>query len=274
MRTAARWPGRAAAVLLGLCLLGLCLVGAGPALAAAPALAAGATDAPVAPAPVQTAPGVPAEVGELLTRDGAALVVGLGAGELDLDPEERAQVRAGLVRTVRTWSPTLVAGAEVNPVTVRLERWIVPLLLRGAPVGVLTTGLDPEDVDAPARVLADPEFAAALEGLAPGAAVIHDEPLDAWFTLADGEVGALDAVARENLAGTVPVNLYQPLVAARYAVDRPAGPPVASESTGPQPVVWVALAAVALLVWAGVVVWLRRPDTGSHTPWRPPHREV
>lgn len=216
--------------------------------------------------PVQAAPGVPEEVLESLSREGGALVIGLGAGELDVTPEERAAIRPGLVRTVSTWSPVLLAGGEPDPPSVPVERWIVPLLLDGVPMGVLTTGLDPEDEEAPARILADAEFGAALQGLARDDVVVHDVPLDAWFTIVDGEVVALDEVARANLAGAVPLSLYQPLVAARYVTDAPEAAPEPADEPGPQPVLWVALAAAALLAWAGVTVWLRRPEGAPQGP--------
>jgi hypothetical protein len=114
------------------------------------------------------------------------------------------------------------------------------------------------------QLRAVPDLATALLDLAPERPAVHDVPLDAWFTVADGDVLPLDDAARAALAGAVPLDVYRSFVQERYAVSNPnqPGSAVPAEHSW-APAAWVAAALLLLLGWAGVVVWLRRENEAA-----------
>ncbi|KAE8762179.1 hypothetical protein [Georgenia thermotolerans] len=238
---------------------------------AAPARATHDVDATTgAPA---AGPGVPAEVAEWFRAEGPNAVIA-GAAQLpELTPQQRGEVRVGPVRTVMTWSDGLLTGADLTPAVqpASPEEWVAPLELGEAAVGVLLAGREGAGRQLHAEVRGDADLGEAVRGLDLSTPLVHDEPLDGWFAVADGEVRPLDAAARDALAGAAPVEVYQPLVQQRYDRYRAAAsaePGSAAEQAragGSGAVVWVAGIVVVLLVWAGVIVWLRRPEEAPRT---------
>ncbi|GAA1633244.1 hypothetical protein [Georgenia ruanii] len=241
---------------------GLVLGPAGPAQAARDDDAATSTPAPA------VGPGVPAEVAEWFRAEGPNAVIA-GAAQLpELTPQQRGEVRVGPVRTVMTWSEGLLAGTDLTPAVqpASPEQWAAPLELGEAAVGVLLAGREGAGRQLHAEVRGDAALGEAVRGLDLATPLVHDEPLDGWFAVGDGEVRPLDAAARDALAGAVPVEVYQPLVAQRYeryhqaASAEPGSAAEQARAGGSGAVVWVAGVVVVLLVWAGVIVWLRRPE--------------
>ncbi|MFH5822116.1 hypothetical protein [Georgenia sp. AZ-5] len=259
---------RPAAALAGLAVLAGALLGPALPAGATPtsrAATSGRTAEDAAPAgPVQTGPGVPADVAEWFTSQAGDAVAARGVGELDVTVAERGELRPGVVRTVMTWSEGLVQGTDVTPPTRETDHWIAPLLLDGSAVGALVAAREDGAVDV-ADVSGDTDLAEELQSLPLATHVVHDVPLDAWFTVEEGEVSPLDAAARDSLAGAVPVEVYQRFVEERHATgdaDEPgsAAPQPQDAGDAARAVAWVAAGAAALLVWAGIQVWLRRPE--------------
>ncbi|GAA4287697.1 hypothetical protein [Georgenia daeguensis] len=229
---------------------------AGPASATAEA-------GPVTQAP-PVAEGVPEKVAQWFRTEAAGVVSTQGGAELDLSAEQRAGVAIGLVRTVSTWSAGFRSGGEADPPLEATSRWVAPLSLGQEGVGVLVAGLDPNGVVGPEQLRAAPDLAEALLALGPAQPVVHDVPLDAWFTVDGGKVLPLDDAARASLAGAVALDVYRPFVQERYAVADPNQPGSAvPDAHSWAPAAWVAAALLLLLGWAGVVVWLRREGDGA-----------
>ncbi|MPV39091.1 hypothetical protein [Georgenia subflava] len=247
----------------------------GPAAAAAPATPEPERpDETSVPGPV-VVDGVPEAVAAWF-RTQARDVVSVQAGaELGLDAAQREDLTLGVVRPVMWWSPALLAGTELDPAAVPTERWTAPLELDGAGVGVVFAEATSDGADMQTTLSDDQVLADALLALAPEAPAVHDVPLDAWFTVLDGEVRPLDEAARESLAGSAPLEVYQPFLAERYAEADTTEPGSAvPEEPGPSwsPAAWAAVVLVLLLVWAAVVVWLRRPENGEPEPPAGPRR--
>ncbi|UNX54320.1 hypothetical protein MF406_15565 [Georgenia sp. TF02-10] len=243
-----RWP---AWVLSGLLML---LTAAWP----APALADTDDAAPAPP----VVPGVPEQVAAWF-RDGA--LAAASAATTDLG-QERDSLRLGLVRPVHTWSAAFLGGGNPEPATVAVDRWAAPLLTDGGARAVVLAQLDGGQAGLE-EVLTDADLAGALADLPADVPFVHDDPLDGWFSVAEGEVRPLDEAAREVLAGPAPVDVYQPFVVARYAGADGAEPGQAAPAAEPErswsPVVVVGVVLLVLLVWAGLIVWLRRPAGGD-----------
>jgi hypothetical protein len=207
--------------------------------------------------------GVPAEVVDWYAAEVAPALTAAGADELEgLDADQRARTVPGTIRPVMTWAPGVIAGTDLDPPAVPTEQWVAPLLYEGTAVGVLFTVLDDDGAPALDHIHGGEDLSAAVVGLTPADPFVHDVPLDAWFTVSDGVVRPLDEAARDTLAGSVPLEVYQPFLAERYAeVDDDAGhDPVAADRREWVPVAVVAGSLLVLLAWAALVVWLRRPE--------------
>ncbi|WP_448073364.1 hypothetical protein [Georgenia yuyongxinii] len=242
-------------------------------LASAPAHAADEPDAP-APHPLSAGPGVPPDIADWFALEGPDAVVAQGAGQLPgMTAQQRGDVEIGAVRTVMEWAPGLIEGTDLTPAAqprTNPAEYAAPLVLDDTAVGVLFAD-EGEDADPTPLVSGATELAEAMRGLDLADPLIHDVPLDGWFTVTGGEVRPLDPAARGNLAGAAPLEVYQPFIQARArqvegSATPGAGAPVpASQGGGPEPFVWVAVALAVVLVWAGIVVWLRRPEDGGRT---------
>ncbi|MCK6209922.1 hypothetical protein KZX45_05135 [Georgenia sp. EYE_87] len=241
----------------------LALIGLFMLLAPAGPAAATAEVGPVTQAP-PVAEGVPEKVAQWFRTEAADVVSTQGGAELDLSAEQRGAVEIGLVRTVSTWSAGFRAGGEADPPLEVTSRWVAPLSLGPEGVGVLVAGLDTNGVVGAEQLRSAPDLADALLALGPAQPVVHDVPLDAWFTVAAGEVLPLDDAARASLAGAVALDVYRPFVQERYAVADPNQPGSAlPDAHSWAPAAWVAAALLLLLGWAGLVVWLRREGDGA-----------
>lgn len=238
----------------------------------APAPVAVATPEPGPAQTPQVADGVPEQVAEWFRTEAAKVIDTQGGAELDLDAEQRAGVEIGLVRTVTTWSAGFRSAGDPQPPLETTSRWVSPLSLEGAGIGVLVAGRDGDGAVGAEQLRAAPDLADALLGLDPQRPAVHDVPLDAWFTLVDAEVLPLDDAARASLAGAVALEVYRPFVQERYAVADPNQPGSAvPEENSWAPAAWVAAALLLLLGWAGVVVWLRHESETSEVRGpRPP----
>jgi hypothetical protein len=241
----------------------LTLLGLLALLAPAGPASATAESGPLTQAP-PVAEGVPEKVTQWFRTEAAAVVSTQGGAELDLSAEQRGAVEIGLVRTVSTWSAGFRSGGDADPPLEATSRWVAPLSLGPEGVGVLVAGLDANGVVGPEQLRAAPDLADALLVLGPAQSVVHDVPLDAWFTVVAGEVLPLDDAARASLAGAVALEVYRPFVQERYAVADPNQPGSAvPDAHSWAPAAWVAAALLLLLGWAGVVVWLRREGDGA-----------
>lgn len=220
---------------------------------------------------------VPADVAAWF-RDEAPEVTASAAGAvLELDPADLERVVVGTPVVVTSWAPAFRAGEATATVLVRLDRWVAPLVLppgpepaeeeagaagsgEGEPVGVVFARRG----DAGAVTLdgIGPETELASYLLAgPQGAVVLDEQTGGWFSYLDGTVAPVTEAAREVLAGEVRAEVYQPLLAERYAErGGSAGRVPDVEEPSGQPAAWAAGVVAALLVLVSVVVWLRRPD--------------
>ncbi|PFG40477.1 hypothetical protein ATJ97_3007 [Georgenia soli] len=241
-------------------------------------LSPGAAATPEPGPAAQTPPvaeGVPDQVAQWFRSKAGDVIATQGGAELDLGAEQRAAVQLGLVRTVTTWSAGFRSpGGDPQPPLETTSRWVSPIDLDGQGVGVLVAGLDGTGTVVAEQLRHSPDLADALLELAPERPAIHDVPLDAWFTVADGDVLPLDDAAHAALAGAVPLEVYRSFVQERYAVSNPNQPGSAvPDEHSWAPAVWVAAALLLLLGWAGVVVWLRREneaaDVREHRPPRP-----
>ncbi|MFC7406546.1 hypothetical protein [Georgenia alba] len=214
-------------------------------------------DARTAPPQPEAVDGVPAEVLAWYQTAASVVLAEQATSRLDLAPGEGEEAELGLVRTVSAWSPGLVAGTDLDPPVVAREEWISPVRIDGEGVGVLRAAFGDDGQVQVTSLEASGGLADAMLGLAPTGPVVHDDMLDAWFTVSGGEVGPLDDAARDALAGTVPIELYQPFVTERYSeeevVQVPAGPSWV-------PAAWVGAVLAVLLAWAGLIVWLRRDN--------------
>jgi hypothetical protein len=211
------------------------------------------------------AEGVPEQVAQWFRSEAGDVIATQGGAELDLGAEQRAAVELGVVRTVTTWSAGFRApGGDPQPPLETTSRWVSPIGLDGTGVGVLVAGLDGSGSVVAEQLRQGPDLADALLELAPERPAIHDVPLDAWFTIVDGDVLPLDDAAHAALAGAVPLEVYRSFVQERYAVSNPNQPGSAvPDEHSWAPAVWVAAALLLLLGWAGVVVWLRRENEAA-----------
>ncbi|GAA4417715.1 hypothetical protein GCM10023169_06450 [Georgenia halophila] len=228
-------------------------------LAVPPAYATPTPGAPVADP--QAEPDVPSEVARWFRTQGWEVLANRASSQLELEPGQRDEATLGLVRTVSTWSPGYIAGTDPDPPTVEAEQWISPVRLDSQGVGVLQVSLGEDGEVGDASLMPTAGLADVLLSLAPGDLVIHDPVLDAWFTIMDGEVRPLDDAAQNSLAGTLPVEAYQPFVADRYRSDTGTGQQPADTVPTWEPVAWAGSVLLLLLAWAATIVWLRR-DSG------------
>lgn len=257
MRRRGTWRRhRLAAVVLALTVLTTALTGL-PAVAEP-------TPAPAPTTTVAAADDVPADVVGWF-RDHAHGVVAAEAAEVlpDLPAADRSNLTLGTVRTVRTWSPDLVAGRSVENPTTATTQWIAGLNHAGAGVAVVLAAAPEPGAALHGELLGDASLAVALQQLPLSAPLVHDVPLDAWFTVVDTEVRPLDDDAHAALAGAAPLTVYQPFVVERYAEADPGRPGSAApqeEARSWAPVAWAAVVLVVLLAWAALIVWVRRPE--------------
>ncbi|MFD1506601.1 hypothetical protein FE374_15555 [Georgenia yuyongxinii] len=234
------------------------------------------------PQPLPIGPGVPPAVADWFALEGPDAVVTQGAGQLaGLTVQQRADVEIGAVRTVMVWTPGLIERADLTPAAepkTNPAEWAAPLVLDDTAVGVLFADEPDDGADPTAQITGAAELAEAMRGLDLADPLIHDVPLDGWFTVTDGEVRPLDPVARENLAGAAPLEVYQQFIKQRAdqtpgSAEPGSGAPEPAPQGGPEPFVWVAVAVAVVLVWVGIVVWLRRPEEGSRAE-QPPGRSA
>lgn len=213
----------------------------------------------------------PDDVRSWYAEQAPEVVTSAAGSVLEVAAADSGRLQVGRPVVVTTWAPAFRDGEATSTVLVRLERWVAPVTLPPPPDAPEGEG-EPEDLGVVfARrgeagavtsdgVAAEPELAAYLAAGSTGA-VVHDEQTEGWFSYADGVVAPLTAAAREVLAGEVRVELYQPLLAERYA-----GPPVSvggtsggADDAGP-PALWAAGVVLVVLVIAAVLVWLRREE--------------
>lgn len=205
------------------------------------------------------AEGVPGEVAAWFRDEGRETLTEQAVAGLDLDPEVEEEAVLGLVRPVTTWSPEFVEGAGTTTPVAETGEWMAPVRVADEGVGVLRVTWEGGEEPVRLETLEPaPDLAAAVLALAADDPLVHDLVLDAWFAVIDGEVRPVDEDARDSLAGSLPVEDYQPFVVDRYsepgaeleAVDRPTWTPAA----------WTAGIIAVVLAWTALVVWLRREN--------------
>ncbi|MDD9205377.1 hypothetical protein PU560_02710, partial [Georgenia sp. 10Sc9-8] len=116
------------------------------------------------------------------------------------------------------------------------------------------------------RITAETELGEALHSRTEPLVLVRDEQTEGWFGYQDGTVRPLTEPAEEVLAGSVPLETYQPFLVERYSASQAGGPPPGTEEPDeavPAPL-WAAALLVSLLAITGTVVWLRRPEAGEH----------
>lgn len=214
---------------------------------------------PVLAVALATAP-VPDDVAAWFAEDAAATVSSVGAGT---DPGSgRGDVTVGSPHELHQWSREFRAGTQTGTPVTPLEQWVASYLVDGRPAGSVTAWREDGTVT---FASADDHVAlgAALADLPPGAPLVHEPMLAAYFTLADGEVTTLVAGFYDG-APSAPVDVFQDSLAEQ--LDGLLGATV-TEETGPRwwvPVTWGAL-AVAVLGGLGLAVVRQR-----HAAGRPP----
>ena len=224
--------------------------------------AAGATTEPV-PGSAPTTPGtaLPPDVSSFLASDLGPALRAEPSASLGALSGTVADLTVGAPRAGATWSREYLLGNTDTPVLVDTDDWVVPLLSEGQPVGfaVISTSGDDERIVL-SEVSDDAEGARQIIGLTPGEPVVSDEVSGGWFTVENGRVRALDRTARNLLAGSVPVEDYLPIVAARAVSADPTPEGAETDQGFPwEPVIAVGL-LVAILASTFLLVWFRRPD--------------
>lgn len=176
-----------------------------------------------------------------------------------LTAEERTRVVVGGPIQVWEWDTAFAQGRHgADPLQVT-DQWVAPLSLDGTGVGALVISVDGAGAVADHREAWDAELGGALLSV-PAASFLYDEDVDGWFRLAGEILTPITASAQGILAGSLPVDDYQPYLSAR---SQPTTAPVTVEEDEPggiQPPVIVAAAIVfGLLAMALTNVWARRP---------------
>lgn len=217
----------------------------------------------VTPEPEPTAAGVPVPpaVATFLDQDLNSALRAEPAATLGRLVDRLADLAPGPPRPQWEWSRDRLAGDATAPLVVETGRWVVPLLVEGEPVGLAVVGTSGDDSRIVLSDVADDaQGAAEILRLDLAQPAILDQFSDGWFTVEDGRVRAVDHVARNLLAGSVPVEDYLPLIAARaVATDAPTDGPTAGAGIPWAPLVAVVL-LVAILATTFVVVWFKQPD--------------
>ncbi len=176
-----------------------------------------------------------------------------------LTPEERATVDFADPLPVWSWDPAFAEGRPGADPLAPTSQWVSALSLDGAGLGVLVVSADETLTVTDHREIWDPQLAAALLAV-PAASLVYDEDLDAWVRVAGEILTPITNKAKDTLAGSLPVDEYQP-----YLRDRlhPAPAPVTVEEAEPQgmatPVIIAAAVVTGLLALTLTTVWVRRP---------------
>lgn len=224
------------------------------------AAAAPADDAdPATQPPVESVPAPSFVMTWLATEGLSAITTSEGS---DLSPENLAAVVPGSAVPVWEWSPDYLRG-DPNAEAIHQDGvWAAPLLLNGAPVGAIVMETRGSAVSAHSEEW-DTSVGTALQDLGAAFIVMERNPR-VWFLLTDGSVAPVNDAARELLAGSLPLETFQP-----FLVDRLGnGDGTSADTTTPTdpvltPTLVVAGVMLLILGLTAVVVWLRRPTEVS-----------
>lgn len=224
---------------------------------------------------------IPDDVQSWYAEQAPEVVTSAAGSVLEVAAGDSERLQVGQPVIVTAWAPAFRDGEATSTVLVRLERWAAPVTLPPPPdapegeddqaeeLGVVFARRGEAGAVTSDGVAAEPELAAYLAG-GPTGAVVYDEQTEGWFSYAEGVIAPLTASAREVLAGEVRVELYQPLLAERYAGPSASagGTSVSSgeDGAGP-PALWAAGVILVVLIIVAVLVWLRREeDTEDDEP--------
>lgn len=203
------------------------------------------------PAPAAN-PEPPAPLTAWVETDGPAAVL---ATEVPLPDERFGDVAVGQLTPVHAWSTEFKDGeADAEPL-VLTDRWVAPVVVDGTGVGALVTTVDNAGEVVSHSVLWDHELGSSLAKIQ-GAAFIVDAQTGAWFRLGGEILTPVNAEARDVLAGSIDVHIYQAFLQERpeegnqYVPENPQLAPV-----------WITGATLAVVLFmAGILVWARRPE--------------
>ncbi len=145
--------------------------------------------------------------------------------------------------------------------------WVAPLFLDGNPVGTLATDFRAGE-SKNEKVTGEKYFATELTELTVEQRVVVEpalggkDNLGAWFLVtSEGIVSPLDSVARSVLAGEVKLSALEEIRHELLGADKD---PVATNESPQSPtgvgghiIIYTIIALVVLLVFVGVLVWLR-----------------
>ena len=167
---------------------------------------------------------------------------------------------------VWAWTAEFEAGVASDTPDRRLNEWVTVVSVRSVAVGVATVSIDPV-TNAPqlASYLASPPLAAALAGVPATSRLLRDVTREAWLAL-DGETVSAVVVGRSGLSAPSTVEAYR----ARVALQQPAPLPAVAQPVSADGLVFVAIAALLVIVLLAVVRFRRRradevaPDPADH----------
>ncbi|MGC5627335.1 hypothetical protein ACPYO6_03670 [Georgenia sp. Z1344] len=195
---------------------------------------------------------------QAVARSGAPTVL---ADAVDGRAED---LTVGTPRPVLAWSSDLMVGNAVEPVVVATTRVVAPVLLDGTAVGVVV--LETATGTYVGEVRDVPGLGPALAELDPEVGVVEDGRTGAWYAYAHGRVSPLDDRAGGMLAGSTDLAAYLP-----FLLDpEPSGSGGAEREDSVRWVVVGGVVAVgAVLLAAGIAVWLRGSEEEDESPAAP-----
>ena len=121
---------------------------------------------------------------------------------------------------VLTWTTPFVQGDQsaLDSPTATTGEWQAALLSDKRIVGIVQATYDAESREVhPSGYGTDPDMAAAVLEIEPGAQLVLDQPSYGIYQLLDGQVSALNSTAAVEVPYSISLSEFQKIVAARYA---------------------------------------------------------
>lgn len=187
-----------------------------------------------------------------LAQEGIAAVL----SSSDAPDVEATDINIGVASQVWTWSPSFLDGNPGEDVIVETDWWAAPIAVQGELSGVVVVDMA-ENSTIQLSVQWSSQFGRAAGSTS--YTLVHDEALDAWFTLNMGEVRPLSENAHEVLSGPLEVGLLQDFVREWNGMVDEAETAEPEEPVEASNLVYMtALAVVAVLTVVGVIVAVRK----------------
>lgn len=215
---------------------------------------AGTGGATVASAAVTDEPVPPGDLIVWLADDGPLAALSAPGGPA----AEASEVTIGAPSAVYVWTDGFLGAGVSDPAAEPSGVWAAPVEVGGERVGVLLAAASDTPPESRGTVW-DATLADAMN--TPGAQLIHDNVVKAWFLLRDARVSPADETAREMLAGSLGIDDAREFVRSWHSPADSSEPPENDEIMGRlSPVMLTAGALFAILAAAGFLVWLRRGE--------------